>query len=88
MYCEPKLASILKGLINFVTRTVIGQIWGVLLQVAEDVRDGKQPQHARAIDCKPELYCYIQERVKVMFQKLREDEDNYEELRFISYLQG
>jgi hypothetical protein len=88
MYCEPKLASILKGLINFVTRTVIGQIWGVLLQVAEDVRDGKQPQHEQAIECKPDIYGFIKERVKVMFQKLKEDQDIYEELRFISYLQG
>lgn len=75
-------------LINFVTRTVIGQIWGMLLQVAEDVKAGDRPRHKEAIESKPDFYDFVQERVSSMFQRLKEEVDDYEELRFISYLQS
>ncbi len=63
------------SLINFFTRTVIGTMWGSLLQVAEDVRDGKRPQHAEAIQAKKELYDWVNSRVQVMFHKMEQREE-------------
>lgn len=56
-------------LINFFTRTVIGRQWGSLLEVAEDVREGRRPAHLEAIQAKRELYDWVEERVKVMFEQ-------------------
>jgi len=66
MYMDPKMTSIPSSVINFVTRTVIGTMWNMLLQVAEGVRDGKRPEHQTAIDQRPELYEWIDERIQVL----------------------
>jgi hypothetical protein len=60
--------------INFLTRTMIGTFWGALLQVAEDVRDGKRPLHTAAIQAKGELYDWAKDRVEVMFDKIMQEE--------------
>jgi hypothetical protein len=60
--------------INFLTRTLIGSFWGALLQVAEDVRDGKRPLHTAAIQAKGELYDWAKDRVEVMFDKIMQEE--------------
>jgi hypothetical protein len=57
------------SVINFITRTVIGSIWGALLHVAEDVRAKKRPAHLNAITSQPELYRWIQRRVHVMLEQ-------------------
>lgn len=62
-----------QGLINFFTRTVLGRLWGSLLQVAEEVRDGKRPDHSTAIDGKPELYDWVQKRIEYMFEKIEKE---------------
>jgi hypothetical protein len=59
------------SLINFVTRTVFGRMWASLLHVAEDVRDGKRPQHKEAIAEKRELYDWVEERIDVMMEKVK-----------------
>eukprot|EP00522_Entomoneis_paludosa_P012375 CAMPEP_0172456628 /NCGR_PEP_ID=MMETSP1065-20121228/16798_1 /TAXON_ID=265537 /ORGANISM="Amphiprora paludosa, Strain CCMP125" /LENGTH=101 /DNA_ID=CAMNT_0013209777 /DNA_START=59 /DNA_END=361 /DNA_ORIENTATION=- len=41
-------------------------MWNMLLQVAEGVRDGKRPQHLQAIEERPELYQWIEERIQVL----------------------
>ena len=38
--------------------------WGSLLQVAQDVKEGKRPAHNKCIAEKPELYSWINERIK------------------------
>eukprot|EP00527_Entomoneis_sp_CCMP2396_P005890 CAMPEP_0198155470 /NCGR_PEP_ID=MMETSP1443-20131203/69153_1 /TAXON_ID=186043 /ORGANISM="Entomoneis sp., Strain CCMP2396" /LENGTH=180 /DNA_ID=CAMNT_0043822221 /DNA_START=729 /DNA_END=1271 /DNA_ORIENTATION=+ len=77
LYVDPHLDSIPVSLINFVTRTVIGTMWSMLLQVAEGVRDGKRPQHQEAIEQKPALYEWIQERIQVLLGQLHNEQSNH-----------
>lgn len=86
-FCDPKLAGIPSAILNFVTRTVIGQIWEMLLRVAEDVRDGKSRSHKLAIQRKPELYRFVEERVVEMLKRLPEVRAEYDQMQFIAYLQ-
>jgi len=88
MFCDPHLTGIPSRVLNFITRTVVGQIWQMLLRVAESVRDGKRPGHKLAIEEKPDLYRFVRERVDVMLSQLQEERDNDEQMRFIAYLQS
>lgn len=54
------------SLINFFTRTVLGSMWGSLLKVAEDVRDGKRPALKEKITEHRELYEWVEGRVSVL----------------------
>lgn len=63
---DAHVAGVPLKLINFFTRTVVGQQWGSLLQIAEDVKNGKRPNHQKAMEAKPELYGWVEERVRVM----------------------
>jgi len=63
---DPQLALVPKSLINFFTRTAMGQMWNMFLNVAEEVKEGKRPAHLEAIEKKPELYEWIKERTRVM----------------------
>jgi len=69
-----QIDSHIKGLpqrtVNFFTRVVQGRIWGRLLEVAEEVRDHKRPAHEKAIEAKPELYGWVEDRIKVLFDKV------------------
>lgn len=67
---DPKIGFVPQSVQNFATRTVIGHMWLALLHVAEDVRDGKRPMHKEAIDAKPELYDWIEERASAMIKNL------------------
>jgi len=67
---NPHISYVPQSVQNFATRTVIGQLWLTLSQVAEDVREGKRPKHKEAIDAKPELYEWIEERAGVMIKNL------------------
>jgi hypothetical protein len=87
-WCDAKIAGVPTRLINFITRTVIGEIWGKLLHVADDVKDGERPNHKEAIESQPEFYQFVQERIASMFQRLKDDQEMNEERRFISYLQS
>jgi hypothetical protein len=76
MCVDPKVKLIPHALINFVTRTVLGGMWTSLLGVAEDVRDGKRPQHAKAIAEKRELvYDFIDRRIEVMLSTMKPAEE-------------
>ena len=68
---DSHLAGVPMGLINFLTRTAIGQQWGTLLQVAEDVRDGRRPLHRNAIREKDELYGWVNRRFAYLADKLK-----------------
>ena len=71
MKVDSKVSYIPLGLINFVTRTVLGTMWSALLSVAEEVRDGKRPLHQEMIDEKQELYDWVNARVGVMIEKMK-----------------
>jgi hypothetical protein len=72
MNADPHVKVIPQSLQNFVTRTVIGRFWSSLLHVAEDVRSGKRPQHKEAIEVKQKLYHWIDQRVAMMIQSVKE----------------
>ena len=76
---DSHIAGVPLKMVNFFTRTVQGRMWGSLLEVAEDVRDGKRPAHREAIDAKPELYGWAEERIKVMFEKMESEEPGEKE---------
>lgn len=72
-FVDPHVGGIPVSIINFVSRTVFGRMWSSLLGVAEGVRDGKRPQHKRAIDDNRELYDWIDQRIEVMMDKVKEE---------------
>jgi hypothetical protein len=76
MHIDAKVSFVPLSFINFVTRTAIGRMWHMLLHVAEQVREGKRPEHAEAIANKKELYEWIEKRVDVMFEKLEKEKTN------------
>jgi hypothetical protein len=97
MFVDAHVAGVPMSLINFVTRTVIGHMWAMLLQVAKDVREGKRPQHAEVIRAKPDFYRWVETRVQVMLEQLQMRTESHpsvsvsldrQELNFVSYLQG
>ncbi|KAI2501288.1 hypothetical protein MHU86_13151 [Fragilaria crotonensis] len=74
MFVDPKVQLVPQSLINFVTRTVLGGMWTSLLKVAEDVRDGKRPLHAQAMDAKRDLvYDFMQRRIAVMLSAMKQE---------------
>jgi hypothetical protein len=71
MYFDGHLAMVPQSVINFVTRTVIGHIWNMLLDVAEQVRDGKREEHKQIIEQKAEFYRWVEERCQFMLQEMQ-----------------
>ena len=71
---DPHISALPQSVQNFFTRTVLGRMWMSLLQVAEEVRDGKRPVHKEAIDAKRDLYDWIEERTGVMIKNLKEQQ--------------
>jgi hypothetical protein len=101
LFVDPLMTGIPVSVINFVTRTVIGSIWAMFLQVAEGVRDGKRPEHQKAIAEKKDFYQWMETRIGILLQKATaveplvvashvEDEENdmQAQKEFISYLQS
>ena len=78
MTADPHVNAVPQSLQNFVTRTVIGRFWSSLLEVAEDVRDGRRPQHKQAIDSKRELYDWIDGRVDTMLDNIKKEQRQQE----------
>ena len=79
MFVDAHVAGVPMSLINFVTRTVIGHMWAMLLQVAREVRDGKRPQHAAVIAAKPDFYRWVDQRVQVMLEQQMQEQDQMHE---------
>ena len=72
MFLDPHLTTIPASVLNFVTRVVIGTMWNMLLHVAEGVRAGKRPLHAKAIEERVDLYDWIKERINVLLGQNQE----------------
>ena len=68
MFIDPHLTSVPTSVINFVTRTVIGTMWKMLLQVAEGIRVGSRPLHEKAIQDRSDLYQWIRTRIEILLQ--------------------
>jgi hypothetical protein len=74
IHVDPKVKFVPHSVINFFTRTVLGGMWTSTLKVAEDVREGKRPQHAQAIEEKRDfVYDFIDRRIKVMLSAMKQE---------------
>jgi hypothetical protein len=75
MHFDLKVKFVPHSLIHFISRTVLGSMWTSTLKVAEDVREGKRPQHAQAIEEKRDfVYDFIDRRIKVMLSAMKQEE--------------
>ena len=71
MFIDPKIDFVPSALMNFVTRTVLYTMWCMLLRVAEQVRDGKRPEHSSLIEKKKHsLYDWTRARCEDMFERV------------------
>jgi hypothetical protein len=68
-YVDAHVKYVPLSIINFFTRQVIKQLLGNLIKVAEEVQSGKRVQHKEAIESQPELYSWVEGRVKVLCSK-------------------
>jgi hypothetical protein len=69
-----------QSIINFITRTVIGVVWNMLLKVAEEVRDGVRTQHCDIINIqKIDFYNWVKERCHYMLQTQQQKQKNSEQ---------
>ena len=69
-----------QSIINFITRTVIGVVWNMLLKVAEEVRDGVRTQHCDIINIqKIDFYDWVKERCQYMLQAQQQKQINSEQ---------
>ena len=71
-FVDPHITGVPVSVINWFSRTVFGRMWSSLLGVAEGVREGKRSKHKEAIEQKPELYEWIEQRVAVMLAKVQD----------------
>jgi len=74
MFTDAHVWYVPLSVINFTTRVALGGFWGALLQVAQDVKEGKRPDHEKAIQEKPELYGWIDQRISAMCSKMEDTE--------------
>ena len=67
---DPKFSILPQAFLNFFLRIAMRQIWGMFLRVAEEVGDGKRPEHSEVIERKrEELYDWVEERTNAMLQQ-------------------
>jgi hypothetical protein len=64
-----------QSVINFLTRTVIGHIWNMLLNVAEQVRDGTRKEHKEVIERKVDFYKWVEERSQFMLRQMEQEKN-------------
>jgi hypothetical protein len=67
---DAHVAGIPRGLINFVAFTACEHQWETLLPIDDDIKDGKRPKHATAIQSKRDLHAWIERRVNIMFENM------------------
>jgi hypothetical protein len=78
MYFDAHMGMVPQSVINFITRSAIGIIWSMLLNVAEQVRDGTRSEHCDVIAQKADFYKWVERRVDFLLnmnknEKKRED---------------
>ena len=69
---NPNMTILPQSFLNFMVKIALGTSWKILLQIAQDVKDGKKPDHTSAMARKrDEVYDYIKERVETMLATLK-----------------
>mmetsp|Transcript_27786 Transcript_27786/g.41204 ORF Transcript_27786/g.41204 Transcript_27786/m.41204 type:complete len:349 (-) Transcript_27786:1624-2670(-) len=72
---NPNMKNLPQSFLNFFVKIALGTCWKMLLKIAQDVKDGKRPDHANAmIKKREELYDYIKGRVVAMLSTLKSAE--------------
>lgn len=71
-FVDAHVTGIPLSAINFVSRTVFSRLWSALLNVAEGVKEGKRSAHQQAIENNRELYDWVEERIKVLIEKVQQ----------------
>jgi len=67
MHIDPLISFVPHSFMNFCTRTAVGTVWRHILNVSEEVRDGKRKVHADLIaEKREELYDWIEERAQLI----------------------
>lgn len=61
------------SLINFFTRQFLQTFLVSFLSVGVAIRDGKHPEYQKAMESKPDLYEWVSQRVKLLFEKMDND---------------
>ena len=79
MFLDAHVEMVPQSMINFVTRTVIGHIWNMLLSVAEQVRDGTRTDHCQEIQRKEVFYKWVEERCRYMQKDMQANSCKEEE---------
>ena len=90
MNLDAHMTTFPQRFINFITRTVVGRIWGMLLEVAGDIQNGRRPLHKDVIASKANFYKWMQSRIDIMLNKIKTTHTGsiLEDNEFIAYLQG
>ena len=71
MFFDAHMTMVPQSMINFITRSAIGVIWSMLLNVAEQVRDGTRREHCEVIAQKADFYEWVEQRVGVLLEMNR-----------------
>mmetsp|Transcript_19739 Transcript_19739/g.28811 ORF Transcript_19739/g.28811 Transcript_19739/m.28811 type:complete len:197 (+) Transcript_19739:361-951(+) len=72
---NPNMKYLPQSFLNFLVKTALGMSWKMMLQLAQDVKDGKRPDHTKAIEEKDEeLYGWVRARVEEMLGLISERE--------------
>mmetsp|Transcript_31492 Transcript_31492/g.76277 ORF Transcript_31492/g.76277 Transcript_31492/m.76277 type:complete len:497 (-) Transcript_31492:69-1559(-) len=76
MFFDAHMTMVPQSMINFITRSAIGVVWSMLLNVAEQVRDGTRREHCDVIARKADFYEWVVQRVGVLLEMNRQKNEN------------
>lgn len=68
---DPNMKLLPQSFLNFLVKVAFGTCWKIMLGIALDVKNGKRPDHAEAINTKDELYAWIEGRLDVMLSLMK-----------------
>jgi hypothetical protein len=70
---DAHVKAVPQKVVNFFTRTALSSLWHSLLHVAQEVQQGKRPQHVQCInETNKDLYDWIKQRTDIMIAKLQQ----------------
>jgi len=67
---NPNMKLLPQSMLNFLVKVAMGTVWKMMLGIAVDIKDGKRPDHTKAIDEKEGLYSWVSKRLEVLMSLL------------------
>eukprot|EP00554_Chaetoceros_debilis_P013897 CAMPEP_0194119636 /NCGR_PEP_ID=MMETSP0150-20130528/40323_1 /TAXON_ID=122233 /ORGANISM="Chaetoceros debilis, Strain MM31A-1" /LENGTH=409 /DNA_ID=CAMNT_0038811413 /DNA_START=54 /DNA_END=1280 /DNA_ORIENTATION=+ len=61
---NPNMKLLPQSMLNFLVKVAMGTVWKMMLGIAVDIKDGKRPDHTKAIDEKEGLYSWVSKRLE------------------------